>query len=277
VGATPAGAHAAALANMKEFVAVALESLEARVDRNLSEIGQRLDALQDCRDQQRMSLRQLSHQMPEVSNKLDQLWSQCQYYFPRVKEHDVHFSFFRTSFETHKQSMLDYADGLDQREHRASAGGRATTGNHISSPVSSMYGQQGNHGSSPVSSMHCTQAAPPAPMSPMPPTTTFRHGAGLLTAAAAAAEPALASGMPHMASPFGASRAAAEEDAELDARARMLAQVMERLHGRDHNGGLGSTSAGAPGFAACRGAGGLAVHAEGAPGMPGGKPDDTEG
>merc|ERR1719394_1692081 len=81
-------------------------------------MSQRLDSLQEWRDQQRITLRQIGNELPEVSQKLDQLWAQCQYYFPRVKEHDVHFSFFRTSFETHKQSWLDHADGLELREHR---------------------------------------------------------------------------------------------------------------------------------------------------------------
>merc|ERR1712039_792716 len=83
------------------------------MDRSLTEICQRLDNLQDSRDQQRLTLRQMSIQLPEVVQKLDQLWAQCHHYFPRIKEHDVHFSFFRTSFENHKQQMLDLADSLE--------------------------------------------------------------------------------------------------------------------------------------------------------------------
>merc|ERR1719510_2371998 len=93
---------------------LAMESLEARIDRSLGEVVRRLDSLQEARDQHRLSLRQLGTQLPEVSQKLDQLWSQCQTYFPRVKEHDVHFSFFRTSFENHKQHMLDVTGGLSR-------------------------------------------------------------------------------------------------------------------------------------------------------------------
>jgi len=91
-----------------------VEYLEQRVDRGFNEISQRLDCLQEWRDQQRITLRQVGNDLPEVSQKLDQLWSQCQYYFPRVKEHDVHFSFFRTSFENHKQHMLDVTGGLSR-------------------------------------------------------------------------------------------------------------------------------------------------------------------
>jgi len=91
-----------------------VEYLEQRVDRGFNEISQRLDCLQEWKDQQRITLRQIGNELPEVSQKLDQLWSQCQYYFPRVKEHDVHFSFFRTSFENHKQHMLDVTGGLSR-------------------------------------------------------------------------------------------------------------------------------------------------------------------
>lgn len=106
-----------------ERVLVVVENLEQRVDRSLSDVCQRLDFLQEGRDQHRITLRQLSNELPEVSQKLDQLWTQCQYYFPRVKEHDVHFSFFRTSFENHKQHMLDFTGGLE----RPRAGERCQT------------------------------------------------------------------------------------------------------------------------------------------------------
>merc|ERR1711920_1004440 len=56
--------------------------------------------------------------------KLDELWTQCQYYFPRVKEHDVHFSFFRTSFEAHKQQMLEFTDNVERRRSRSRDAGR---------------------------------------------------------------------------------------------------------------------------------------------------------
>merc|ERR1712176_284579 len=58
------------------------------------------------------------------AHKLDELWAQCQYYFPRVKEHDVHFSFFRTSFEAHKQQMLDFTDNVERRRSPSRDGGR---------------------------------------------------------------------------------------------------------------------------------------------------------
>merc|ERR1712217_119360 len=39
--------------------------------------------------------------------------AQCHHYFPQIKEHDVHFRFFRTSFENHKQQMLELADNFE--------------------------------------------------------------------------------------------------------------------------------------------------------------------
>jgi len=92
----------------------AMEYLEQRVDRGLKDVCQRMDCFQEWRDQQRIALRHIGNELPEVSQKLDQLWTQCQHYFPKVKEHDVHFSFFRTSFENHKQHMLDVTGGLGQ-------------------------------------------------------------------------------------------------------------------------------------------------------------------
>mmetsp|Transcript_102831 Transcript_102831/g.259123 ORF Transcript_102831/g.259123 Transcript_102831/m.259123 type:complete len:737 (+) Transcript_102831:99-2309(+) len=175
---------------MPDFVATSFESLESRLDRGLNEFGQRLESLQDGRDQQRLALRQMGQQLPEVSRKLDQLWSQCQYYFPRVKEHDVHFGFFRTSFETHKQSMLDYTDGLG--DHRFLAAARGTGGgaaggaggSRAASPAPSVgfgirgrgastgCGISGSAGSRPASPLPhaacCEQLAPTPPLQLQP-------------------------------------------------------------------------------------------------------------
>merc|ERR1711920_593708 len=87
--------------------------VETRMDKNLTEICQRLDGLQDSREQHRLTLRQTSIQLTELMQKLDQLWAQCHHYFPQIKEHDVHFRFFRTSFENHKQQMLELADNFE--------------------------------------------------------------------------------------------------------------------------------------------------------------------
>lgn len=100
---------------------VAMENFEARFDRSLSQLSQRVDSMQESRDQHRLTLRQMSQQLPDVAQKLDQLWTQCQHYFPRVKEHDVHFSFFRTSFESHKQQMHELVEMLEQKQNMESS------------------------------------------------------------------------------------------------------------------------------------------------------------
>lgn len=87
-----------------------LERSEARFDKNIIDLQDRLDPIQDFVNQQRLAGWQTSRHMPEIGQKLDQLWAQCQYYFSKVKEHDVHFTFFRNSFESHKQHLLDFSD-----------------------------------------------------------------------------------------------------------------------------------------------------------------------
>jgi len=256
--------------NLREVLGVTLESLEARMERSLHEVGFQLESLQDGREEQRLAMRQMAQQLPEVTHKLDQLWSQCQYYFPRVKEHDVHFNFFRTSFENHKQSWLDHADGLEVREHRVAAAAAAAGGgvSHWSglesqplspssrTPVlttsSQLPPQQASYAQPPPlgtqQRRHGGGGAEPAPMGSM--------GSELLEAAAVAASAdALSSSFDHQfksdnIAPNAAgdrgggggggtgpthlaaeSAAAAEEDAELGMRQRMLQQVMARLHG----------------------------------------------
>lgn len=84
-----------------------IDRSEARLDKSIIDLTDRLDPLQNFVDQQRLASWQAGRKLPEVSQKLDQLWAQCQHYFAKVKEHDVHFSFFRNSFESHKQHCLD--------------------------------------------------------------------------------------------------------------------------------------------------------------------------
>jgi len=84
-----------------------MERIEARFDKSLADLSDRLDPIQDLVEHQRLHAWQADKQVPEVEQKLDHLWAQCQHYFSKVKEHDVHFGFFRTSFESHKQQCLD--------------------------------------------------------------------------------------------------------------------------------------------------------------------------
>ncbi|CAE6964851.1 NaCP60E [Symbiodinium sp. CCMP2592] len=98
-----------------ESFAMALEGLDARLERGLGEHGQILDMLQGGQDEQQVALRHLAQRLPEVARRLEQLWEQCQVYFPRLQEQEVHFGFLRASFEAHKQQMLDLTDGLQDK------------------------------------------------------------------------------------------------------------------------------------------------------------------
>eukprot|EP00435_Cladocopium_sp_Y103_P073495 s5_g43.t2 len=98
-----------------EHLELALQALETRLERSLAEVAQKLNVMQDAEDEQQVALRHLAQQLPEVSKRLDQLWAQCQLYFPRLQEQEVHFGFLRASFEAHKQQMLDLTEGLERK------------------------------------------------------------------------------------------------------------------------------------------------------------------
>lgn len=72
-----------------------LQGMEARVDRRLAQMLDRIQAMQDAADEQHLTSLQVSRQVPEVARKVEQLWTQCQHYFSQVKAHEVHLSFVR--------------------------------------------------------------------------------------------------------------------------------------------------------------------------------------
>jgi len=75
------------------------DGVEARLDSSLRDLSERLESLQDVKEQQRLTAWQVSRQGPDVLSRVEQLWSQCQHYFSKVKEHDVHFRFLRKKLE----------------------------------------------------------------------------------------------------------------------------------------------------------------------------------
>lgn len=260
-GLSPAEIQAAVAAphNFREVMSVAVDSLAARLDRHLNEVSRKLEDLQDGREQQRLEFRQIHQQLSEVAHKLDQLWSQCQYYFPRVKEHDVHFGFFRTSFESHKQLWLDQTESGCLPEHLASMkwseslprSPRVTSPQHTqtlasfpSPPVTTQIAPTNSSGAD-IFSISNVVAAPIASAA-LP-----SQGAGSLTVSSeglmssVVASSALGKGaLIHIAGaskpgPSSTELSAAEEDAELNARQSMLQQVMERLHSNNEDGGDG--------------------------------------
>jgi len=98
-----------------EGFALVIESLEARLDRSLADVMHRLDVVQEIQDEQQVQLRSLNQQLPELSKRVDGLWTQCKEYFPRIQEQEVHFSFLRSSFEAHKQQMLELGEAVSNR------------------------------------------------------------------------------------------------------------------------------------------------------------------
>lgn len=142
-----------------------MERNEARIDKNMLDLQDRLDPIQDFVDQQRLATWQANRQMPEVGQKLDQLWAQCQYFFSKVKEHDVHFGFFRNSFESHKQHCLDLGDFEHSNGKRSASNGvRHSTWD---SPLVARNEDER------VISIGATQAAAAEPL----PGSTFGHAA----------------------------------------------------------------------------------------------------
>lgn len=95
----------------------ALESLSARMDRNMSEVSWRLDQLDEQRDQQRLATRELAGHLPEAEQKVDRLWSQCQASFAKVQEHQVQLGLLRSTVERvddQLKELLDPVEAVDR-------------------------------------------------------------------------------------------------------------------------------------------------------------------
>lgn len=84
-----------------------VERNEARLERRLGDITNQLTPLQEFIEQQRLQTWQVSRQVPDLAQKVDHLWTQCQNYFAKIKEHDIHMGFVRNSVESHKHHGMD--------------------------------------------------------------------------------------------------------------------------------------------------------------------------
>merc|ERR1712217_968984 len=84
-----------------------MQAIQSRVDRKLDEMNKRLDSSQELRDQQRLQSWQVSKQVPDLNQRLDHLWSQCQIYFSKVKEHDAHIAVMSTRVDEQEQQALE--------------------------------------------------------------------------------------------------------------------------------------------------------------------------
>mmetsp|Transcript_8575 Transcript_8575/g.15353 ORF Transcript_8575/g.15353 Transcript_8575/m.15353 type:complete len:324 (-) Transcript_8575:48-1019(-) len=98
-----------------DLVANMVHSLEARFDRSITDVSKRVDALYHEKDKHIADVRTLVRQMPEVMDRVEQLSTQCEHHFAKVQEYSVHFGFFRTSFEAHRQQVLEAMHQLRQQ------------------------------------------------------------------------------------------------------------------------------------------------------------------
>lgn len=92
-----------------------LQGLESRIEKSMTEVFSRLEALQEGGDNARFALWQVTNKQDEVEKSVEQLSAQCQGHFSKVKEHDMHFGFLRSSLEGCKQQILDLSEGLDRQ------------------------------------------------------------------------------------------------------------------------------------------------------------------
>mmetsp|Transcript_31264 Transcript_31264/g.71386 ORF Transcript_31264/g.71386 Transcript_31264/m.71386 type:complete len:328 (+) Transcript_31264:45-1028(+) len=105
-----------------DLLANMVHSLEARFDRGITDVSKRVDALYNEKDKHIADVRTLARQVPEVMDRVEQLSTQCEHHFAKVQEYSVHFGFFRTSFEAHRQQVLEAMHQLRQQR-----GGHSTT------------------------------------------------------------------------------------------------------------------------------------------------------
>jgi len=107
-----------------------LESLNARVDRNMSEVSWRLDQLAEQRDQQRLAMRELAGHLPEAEQKVDRLWSQCQASFAKVQEQQVQLGLLRSTVERVDDQLKQLLDPLATNRRPAADFGPSTAPAH---------------------------------------------------------------------------------------------------------------------------------------------------
>merc|ERR1719440_1125209 len=106
---------------MSDGVAVVLQGLQAKLDRSVSNLSRRLDSLQEAKDQQRLQNWQVSRQVPDMAQKIDQLWAQSQFYFSKIKEHDVRIGFINDNSEN-QQALTGMEFGEQSRFLELQAG-----------------------------------------------------------------------------------------------------------------------------------------------------------
>jgi hypothetical protein len=97
-------------------LSVTLKAVQAKVDRSLSDMSRRLDLMQEVKDQQRVQNWQVSRQVPDMAQRIDQLWAQCQFYFSKIKEHDVHIGFLCNNTESDHLVGIEFGEQSSKLE-----------------------------------------------------------------------------------------------------------------------------------------------------------------
>jgi len=187
--------------HLREFVTNAIDSFEAKMIHSFNTLSQRLDALHDDREGHRLALRQLNNQLPEISQRLDLLWSQSRQYFARIQEHDVKWSISERARSKVEPGPchLAHSSNHSEMDERADdswslADSALTFAQPVSRYASGLNADLAASSSAPASS----SAAPRSDREDSIAVAVPRYGG-------CASDP-------------------------LDSRTRMLAQVMERLH-----------------------------------------------
>mmetsp|Transcript_73233 Transcript_73233/g.174533 ORF Transcript_73233/g.174533 Transcript_73233/m.174533 type:complete len:345 (+) Transcript_73233:134-1168(+) len=107
-----------------DVVSNMIQALETRFDRSIYDVTKRVDAVLQEKERHVADVRQMKREMPDLIERVEQLGAQCEHHFAKVQEYSVHFSFFRTSFEAHRQQVLE---AMVQLQKQGSGGSRSDT------------------------------------------------------------------------------------------------------------------------------------------------------
>lgn len=99
-----------------------MSSMQERVDRSLQDMTTRLDSVFDNSDRRSHSAcLKVCKNIPDINQRIDELWAQCQACASKVKAHDVHLRFLTTHAEEQKLLSLEIDDpthSIEELVHR---------------------------------------------------------------------------------------------------------------------------------------------------------------
>eukprot|EP00747_Dinoflagellata_sp_TGD_P023857 gnl/TRDRNA2_/TRDRNA2_130129_c0_seq1.p1 gnl/TRDRNA2_/TRDRNA2_130129_c0~~gnl/TRDRNA2_/TRDRNA2_130129_c0_seq1.p1 ORF type:complete len:583 (+),score=116.03 gnl/TRDRNA2_/TRDRNA2_130129_c0_seq1:84-1751(+) len=108
------GASTISITQSSDVEAV-LSNFESRLERSCSELGRRVDALQEQSELQGLSLWQAGRQLPELLQQVEGLSRQCRQYFSKAQEHDVSISFVKSNVEQQQRQLRELLDNMGIR------------------------------------------------------------------------------------------------------------------------------------------------------------------